>query len=216
MWRVLAVVSAVMCATACVSQPTARVVSSQGPGIRAAQAEPVQGEKPRIAVTAFDFRNDTELGAGMADMLTAALFSSDRFIVLERARLADVQAEQDLGASGRVAPNSAAPIGQIEGAELLIRGTVVQFEPDCSGGSVILASTRTACMSVNLRIIDARTGRVVNATTVEGTSRNSGVGFTYARSDLPIGLGAYRNTPMEQAIRQCIETAVAHIAATKL
>ncbi len=200
----------------CAMQPSARVVSGDGPGIRAARAEPAQGARPRVAVSAFEFRGDAELGAGLADMLTAALFTADRFIVLERARLAEVTAEQDLAASGRIDPQTAAATGQIEGAELLVRGSVVQFERDCAGGSVILASTRTACMAVNLRVIDARTGRIVNATTVEGSSRNAGVGFTYARSDLPIGLGAYRNTPMEQALRACIDAAVAHIVETKL
>lgn len=202
--------------SACSMQPTVRVVSAEGPAIRAAQAEPTQGPRPRIAVTAFEFRGDAGLGAGLSDMLTAALFNADRFIVLERARLDDVTAEQDLAASGRIDPQTAAAGGQIEGAELLVRGSVVQFEPDCAGGSVVLASTRRACMAVNLRVIDARTGRIVNATTVEGSSRNTGVGFTYARSDLPIGLGAYRNTPMEQALRACIDAAVAHIVATKL
>ncbi|MEQ1438435.1 CsgG/HfaB family protein [Fontimonas sp. SYSU GA230001] len=201
---------------ACAAQPTATVVSSSGPGIRSAQQEPVDGPKPRIAVSAFEFRGERKVGEGMADMLTAALFNSNRFIVLERARIEDVKAEQDLAATGRFDVSTTAPTGQLEGAELLIRGTVVQFEPDCAGGSVLLASTRQACMAINLRIIDVRTGRVVNATTVEGTSRNTGVGFTYALSDLPIGLGAYRNTPMEQAIRNCIETAVQHIAATKM
>src|SRR5690606_16263964 len=197
----------------CSLQPTVRVVSAGGPTIHAAQAEPAQAERPRIAVTAFEFRGDAGLGAGLADMLTSALFNADRFIVLERARLDEVAAEQNLAASGRIDPDTAAVAGEIEGAELLVRGSVVQFEPDCAGGSVILASTRRACMAVHLRVIDARSGRIVNVTTVEGSSRNVGVGFTYARSDLPIGLGAYRNTPMEQALRACIDAAVAHIVA---
>lgn len=211
----LPILFAVLLLTACAGS-TATVVSSNGPGIRAAQAEPAQGPKPRIAVSAFEFRGGRGVGEGMADMLTAALFNSSRFIVLERARLDEVRAEQDLAATGRFDAATVASEGQLEGAELLIRGSVVQFEPDCKGASVILASAREACMAINLRIIDVRTGRVVNATTVEGTSRNTGVGLTFARSDLPIGLGAYRNTPMEQAIRNCIETAVQHIAATKL
>jgi curli biogenesis system outer membrane secretion channel CsgG len=208
--------SAALAVAGCAMQPSTRVVSSDGPGIRTAQTAPANDKRPRIAVSAFEFRGSAELGAGMAEMLTAALFNADRFVVLERARLADVQAEQELAASGQVDAQTAVPAGQLEGAELLVRGSVVQFERDCAGGSVLLASTRTACMAVNLRVIDVRSGRVVNATTVEGSSRNTGVGFTYARSDLPIGLGAYRNTPMEQAIRACIDTAVAHIVASKL
>jgi hypothetical protein len=33
---------------------------------------------------------------------------------------------------------------------------------------------------------------------------------------LPIGLGGWAKTPMETAIRNCIETAVQHIASSKL
>lgn len=194
---------------------SAKVVgASGGPTVAQAQAAPYDGPRQRIAVSSFEFRHGS-IGEGMSDMLVNALFNADRFIVLERARLNDVTAEQDLAAGRRFKQDTAAPIGQLEGAQLLIRGSVTQFEPDCKGASVIVASTRQACIAINLRIVDAATGRVVNATTVEGTSVNRGVGFTFARSDLPIGLGAYSNTPMEQAIRNCIETAVQHIANTK-
>ena len=106
--------------------------------------------------------------------------------------------------------------GELEGAELLVHGSVTQFEPKCKGGSAILVSGNVACMAINLRIIDAKTGRVVNATTVEGTSADNRIGFLWTRGTLPIGLGTYSNTPMEAAIRNCIETAVQHIADTKL
>ena len=106
--------------------------------------------------------------------------------------------------------------GELEGAELLIRGSVIQFEPKCKGGSAIIVSGNQACMAINLRIVDAATGRVVNATTVEGTSADNRVGILFPAGSLPIGLGAYSNTPMEKAIRNCIDAAVQHIANTKL
>ena len=43
----------------------------------------------------------------MTEMLTTALTKSERFVVLERAALDKVTAEQDLGASGRVNPEFA-------------------------------------------------------------------------------------------------------------
>jgi curli biogenesis system outer membrane secretion channel CsgG len=153
----------------------------------------------------------------MTDMLTNALFNTGRFIVLERERLGEVTAEQDRADSGRFRKDTMAKKGELEGAELLIRGSVTQFEPKCRGGSAILVSGNVACMAINLRIIDAKTGRVVNATTVEGTSADNRVGIIWTRgSGLPIGLGTYSNTPMEAAIRNCIETAVQHIVDTKL
>ena len=152
----------------------------------------------------------------MSDMLTDALFNSGRFIVLERERLNEVTQEQDLANSGRFKKQTAAPIGELEGAELLIRGSITEFEPNCKGGSVIIVSGKQACMAINLRILDAKTGRVVNATTVTGTSGNAGVGFIFANGSLPVGLGAYSKTPMEAAIRNCIDTAVQFIVNNKL
>jgi len=198
---------------------TATVVSSSGgPTIQSAQSDPVNGPKYRIAVSAFDYKaaKRSDIGSGMADMLSNALFNTNRFIVLERENLNEVTAEQDLSNSSRFKKETAAPIGQLEGAQLLIRGSVTAFEPNCSGGSIILISAKQACVTINIRIIDAATGRVVNATTVDGTSANNGVGIVFTGPSLPVGLGAFSKTPMETAIRNCIEAAVQHIVATKL
>jgi curli biogenesis system outer membrane secretion channel CsgG len=199
---------------------TARVVSSSGgPTITQAQQEAYNGPKQRIAVKAFEYkaaRGSREIGNGMSDMLADSLFNSGRFIVLERENIKEVIEEQDFGASGRVKKETAAPIGEIEGAQLLIRGSITQFEPNCRGGSVILLSAKQACVSINLRIVDAKTGRVVNATTVEGTSTTAGGGLIFATAPLPIGLGAWSKTPMETAIRDAIEKAVQFIAKNKV
>jgi curli biogenesis system outer membrane secretion channel CsgG len=124
--------------------------------------------------------------------------------------------EQDLADTGRFRTETTVPKGELEGAELLIRGSVTQFEPNCRGGSLLLISGKQACVSINLRIVDARTGRIVNSTTVDGTSGAAGVGLVFTTSPLPIGLGAWSKTPMEEALRNCIEEAVRHIVETKL
>ena len=196
------------------------VDTGTAPTVQQAQAAPAHGPQKRIAVSAFEYRagkGSSAIGDGMSDMLTNALFNTGRFIVLEREHLNEAMKEQDRADSGRFKKETVAPKGELEGAELLIRGSVIQFEPKCKGGSAILVSGNVACMAINLRIIEAKTGRVVNATTVEGTSADNRVGIIWTRgSGLPIGLGTYSNTPMEAAIRNCIEAAVNHIASTKL
>ena len=208
---------AVLAVAGCTS---AKVVSSSGgPTIQQVQQEPATGPKKRIAVTAFEFkaaRGSHEIGRGLSDMLADSLVNSNRFIVLERENIKEIIQEQDFGASGRVKRETAAPIGELEGAQLIIRGSVTEFEPRCKGGSALIVSGSKACITVNLRIIDAKTGRIVNATTVEGRSGAIGVGLVFATSPLPVGLGGYSKTPMESAIRNMIETAVQHIANTKL
>jgi curli biogenesis system outer membrane secretion channel CsgG len=203
----------------CYGSSATVVDTGPAPTVQQAQAAPAHGPQKRIAVSAFEYRagkGSSAIGDGMSDMLTNALFNTGKFIVLERERLDEVMDEQDLAASGRFKQETAAPMGQLEGAELLIRGSVIQFEPKCKGGSAILISGNQACMAINVRIVDAATGRVVNATTVEGTSADNRVGILFPAGSLPIGLGAYSNTPMEKAIRNCIEAAVQHIANTKL
>lgn len=196
---------------------TATVISSDGPSVAQARAEPANGRRLRVAVQPFESRAaEGGVGAGMSDMLADALFNSNKFIVVERDRLSDVLAEQDLADSGRFKSSTVAKKGELEGAEILIRGAITQFERDCAGGSVILLSAKQACIAINIRLVDVATGRVVNATTVEATSANRGIGLVYTRSSLPIGLGAYSNTPMEKAIRNAVEAAVDHITSTKL
>ena len=213
-------VACTLLASGCVGTSATVVSSTGGPTITQAQMEPYNGPKQRIAVSGFDFRagqGSHEIGQGMTDMLTDSLFNTGRFIVVERERLSDVTGEQDLANSGRFKKETAAPIGQLEGAQLLVRGSITQFEPNCKGGSVILASAKEACMAINIRILDAATGRVVNATTVQGTSASGSVGLIFTGgTSLPVGLGAYSHTPMEQAIRQCIEAAVQFIAKNKM
>lgn len=213
----LPAVAALLWAAGCTS--TATVVSnSNGPTISQARAEANNGPKYRIAISAFDYAaaGRSGIGGGMADMLADALVNTNRFIVLEREHLNEVTQEQDLANSGRFRKDTAAPVGQLEGAQLLIRGTVTAFEEHCSGGSIIIYSGNQACVTINLRILDAATGRVVNATTVNGTSASNSVGIIFTPGTLPVGLGAYSKTPMEQAIRNCIETAVNYIVSNKL
>lgn len=200
---------------------SAQVVSSNGgPTIAAARAEPAQGAKKRVAVKAFEYKAAKggygDVGHGLSQMLTDALFNSNAVIVLEREHLEEVMQEQNLGDTGRFKRETVAPKGELEGAELLIYGAVTEFEPNCRGGSLLLIGAKQACVAINIRIVDAATGRVVNATTVEGTSGSAGVGLIFTTSPLPIGLGAWARSPMEKAMRQCIEAAVQHIVATKL
>ncbi|WP_127478136.1 CsgG/HfaB family protein [Sulfurivermis fontis] len=196
------------------------VSSSNGPTISQARAEPAMGVKKRVAVKAFEYKAAKggygDVGHGLSQMLTDALFNSNAFIVLERERLEEVMQEQNLGDTGRFKQETVAPKGELEGAELLIYGSVTEFEPNCRGGSLLLIGAKEACVAINIRIVDAATGRVVNATTVEGTSGSAGVGLIFTTSPLPVGLGAWAKSPMEKAMRQCIEAAVNHIVATKL
>ena len=126
-------------ASAQIIKPKATVTSPDGKSIEEAQQESYDGPKARVAVSRFTDKTGKgwwtgQIGDGMADMLATALFHSNKFIVLERQTLGDVLKEQDLGSAGRIKKGTEAPVGEIEGAELLITGAVTEFEGAQSGG----------------------------------------------------------------------------------
>ncbi len=217
----------------CVTPGTKTTVTSGqgGPSIDEAQAVAYNGPKARIAVARFKDKTHknwkwwtSEIGDGMADQLVTALFNTNRFIVLERQTLSDVLSEQDLGASGRIRKDTAAPIGEIEGAELLVVGAVTEFEGAASGagGGIggfgkgilggIMGGYKKAHMAIDLRVIDTRTSRIVAATSVEGEATDVNLGGLVAgwggSGALAGGLGGWKNTPTEKALRICIKEAV--------
>jgi curli biogenesis system outer membrane secretion channel CsgG len=209
--------------------PKAKVVGGGGPDMFTAQSEAYNGPKARVAVSRFTDKTGKgwwtgQIGDGMAEMLTTALFNTNRYIVLERQTLNDVLGEQDLAASGRIKRETGAPVGQIEGAELLVTGAVTGYEPGASGmkggfggagggaGGGIFGGFKKAYLAIDVRVIDAKTSRLVAATTVEGSATDIGGGIGGFGGPIAAGLGGWSKTPLEKALRVCIQEAVNFIA----
>jgi curli biogenesis system outer membrane secretion channel CsgG len=219
---------------------TASVRGGEG-GLDSARIEPYDGPRARIAVAAFEdktAKGGGEIGSGMATMLTTALVNSNRFIVLERDALDEVLSEQDLGASGRVRADTAAPVGEIEGAELLAIGAVTAFEPETIGigggvlglgtliGTAILHESNSnipvaaatyleSYIAVDVRLVDAVTSRVLFTTSVEARGYNWGGGVIAevggGRSRLPLAFGGFQKTATEAAVRKAVNLAAAEL-----
>jgi curli biogenesis system outer membrane secretion channel CsgG len=220
-----------LCGCAELMEPQAYPRTPQNaPSIDQVQAVPYNGPLARIAVISFEDKSAkgyARIGDGLAEMLTTELVNTNRFLVYERQQLGAVMAEQDLATSGRIQPGTEAPTGQIHGAELLVTGAVTAFEPNYQGGGVGLVAPRLplglgvagkqAYMAIDLRIIDARTSRILAVQHVEGKSTDwaggLGTAFGGGSTRMGIGLGAYRNTPMEKAIRVCLRGAVQAVVA---
>ena len=79
-----------------------------------------------------------DLGSGLAAQLTTALVNSGQYIVVERAELASVLREQELGLQKLVPGEVAAQAGQLVGAQLLVRASVTDFEQRSGGGGLRL------------------------------------------------------------------------------
>ena len=211
------------------TRATARGSSSD---LNQARFVPYDGPKARIAVARFTDKTgrgwwNGQIGDGMADQIATALVMTNRFVVLERQNLDVVLAEQDLGASGRIKSNTEAAIGEIEGAELLVMGAVTEFDPGNSGGGgslggfgggwigALAAGLSRSHIAIDLRVVDAKTSRILLATTVEGTATDFNIGHSIGvatgSGGLGATLGAFQNTPTEKAIRTCLDQAVAFL-----
>ncbi|MBW1790009.1 MAG: hypothetical protein JRK53_25905 [Deltaproteobacteria bacterium] len=126
--------------------------------------------KPRVAV--MDFENKTQwrgwqLGQGAADILTTELVKIGKFDMFEREQLNTVIKEQNLGASGRVDPSTAARIGKIVGVSYIITGAVTEYGKSRGGGGgggVHVGKTGYHS-AVDIRMVDATSSRIVFADT---------------------------------------------------
>jgi curli biogenesis system outer membrane secretion channel CsgG len=158
-----------------------------------------------------------DLGEGMAEMLATALVETGKFRVLERQQIHDVLGEQDLGASGRVDPATAAKIGKILGARYLVYGTVNEFEysKGGTGGGVRIGGFRVganearAHIGMDVRVVDAVTSEILFSTRSIADANRTGFKVGYSGADFGGDLGTFKKTPLGEATRKAIEDAVA-------
>jgi hypothetical protein len=87
---------------------------------------------PSVAVFDFESREEAvrELGPRVATLLNAHLSADPNLILVERAELEKVLGEQELGLSGTVSTESAAKVGHLTGAKVLVTGKVFKVDRD--------------------------------------------------------------------------------------
>jgi curli biogenesis system outer membrane secretion channel CsgG len=159
------------------------------------------------------------VGTGMSNMLTTALVESGRFIVVERENFDDIIKEQKLGASGLVKDVTASKIGDLVGAQVLIRGAVTEFQESTSGGAGgigfgdfgIGIKTAEAHVAIDLKMFDAATGVILEAKNVEKKIEESGLALAAKVHGISFGGGGFQKTPIGKAVRECIQEAVNYI-----
>jgi TolB-like protein len=88
------------------------------PPARVAVVAPLHMASPHMA--------DRELGESLGEVLAVALADQKNLVVVERQKLKSVLEEQKLGVSGLVDPATAAKVGRLLLAELVVAGSVVE------------------------------------------------------------------------------------------
>jgi curli biogenesis system outer membrane secretion channel CsgG len=184
-------------------------------------------DRPVLAVA--EFTNDATgatwwrsgVGRELSGMLASELAAINAFTLVERSRLDHVLNEQDLGASGRVRPDSAAQIGQLTGAEYIVVGTVTDYSENSkrSGGGVSIGGisiggrgssigigggSTEAYIAVDIQVIDATTGEIAHVRTVEGRTKDSAINLRGRIGRLGGNLANEENTPAGEAIRAAL------------
>lgn len=85
-----------------------------------------------VAVFDFESKEDAgrDLGTKIANLLNAYLSADPQVITVERAELAKVLGEQELGLSGTVSTESAAKVGHLTGAQVLVTGRAFRADKE--------------------------------------------------------------------------------------
>ena len=97
------------------------------------------------------------------EKIISALAGQGNFKIIEREQLDKILAEQRLQASGLVDNASAAEIGKLLGADGIMVGTITEY------GRTIYPKAR---LTVNVRVVDTKTGLVKWATEIKGRKAN--------------------------------------------
>jgi len=191
-----------------------------------------KGLKPRVAVYGFYATGKMasfegyNVGDGLAAQLATSLSATDCFVVLDRTGLSDILREQELGLAGVVNRDSAPGAGRLVGAEVIIKGTITEFDPNKQGGGLTLgmALPKTplglrlgrngskAHVGLDVSVIDATTGQVKFSHRVTADSKTGGwtIGLDYKKAS--IGGDTFAKSPLGIASRNALGQAVLLIA----
>ena len=183
------------------------------------------GLRYSISVSKFEnqagWRGRWDIGDAWGAVLTDALQSSGKFIVLgEKDMRGEAMAEQDLGASGRVAGGGKTPkIGQMTPAQLLVKGAITHVQSSTAGGDggisfkgIRLGGGKdSAEINATVYVVDSQTGQVKASTKVVGKAgkRKLAVGYSgSALGGLTGDLGGFSKDNVGKATEDAVAQAV--------
>lgn len=170
----------------------------------------------RIAIMDFENRaqyGDWRIGQGASDILTTELVKTTDYEIFERDKLASVMREQDLGNGARFDNATAAKIGKLIGVQYIVTGAVTEYGESSSGGGGggVNVGKKGYFASVDVRIVDANTGRILFAD--KGDGKKSSVNVRV------MGFGGgerWNEKHASEAMRKAIQDVAKKIASAEL
>jgi len=194
--------------------------------------EDEDGTTRRSTTTIAVSQQSNKVCTGLHASLRQSLMSTNRFIVADRKGIDNLRNEQKLKDQGIADKKSGAAIGNVQGADLLIRGTVLEWEEDSGGssagggglfgftegltGGLVGVSSQKGRVVVLVEVVDIATMDTLASAQVVGDASGSsltfgGFGWTGGAA-LVGGFQQYEKKPMGDAIRKAIAGSVKMIA----
>ena len=189
-------------ATAPSATPAPTWLPPPPPPTKETLAAAVQADKRRVVVDEFDystvmtsvqavFGTQQNIGKGIRSMLVKRIVDANQAVVVERAKLQQIQAEQDLNASNRAAQGKGARIGKIRGADAILMGDITVFGRDdkktnIKGGGLVgsviggiarAKSEDKAVVGLTFRLVDAESSEVIVTGEARGESKRKSSGW---------------------------------------
>lgn len=184
------------------------------PGILLLCAAPNLDAQSKLRIAVLGFENNSSghifgdrLGDAAADELTTQLVKSGAFTVIERRQIQSILSEQSLGMSGAVDAATAAKVGKLLGAQLVVVGSITQFSLEQTGGAIgklnIGATVARAETKVDARLVNVNTGEILIV--AEGEGKKTFGGGKYKDMNLQRDFNA---GVAQEALRPAIEKTV--------
>ncbi len=202
---VLAVLICGACGCALINKP----IEFAGGIINTTFSAPYSGPKAKVIIADFEVmtpKATTEISSNLRDLLTAEILKSKRFQIVS---LPQGDAEKPFG--------------------LIIATKLLDFEPYSSGGksgiggggsaasgalgSLLGAGFNKAYITLNIRIVDLRTSKILFSERISGQATGDHPHEKNRKRDNNLGqaLAIYAGTSMEEAINKSISEAVKYI-----
>lgn len=183
----------------------------------------IKGPKRSVAVAFFGatttFSNEyglSDVGGGLAALLSTALVESGQFVVVERTRLSSVLMEQELAASEMLQAEGAPEVGELLGAQYLVMGEVTEFTENAKRSAfsigvgngdrriALAPGKREGKVAIDVRVVNTSTGEVVEAFHVSEKVKARAFSVTLEQDDVSLGHSQLANTALGQAARAAI------------
>ena len=167
-----------------------------------------------------------QVGTGMTDMLMNALVETGCFRIVDRNRMNDLMQEQALGMSGAINQSSAAKVGQMTGAQMLVMANITEFKERESGVGLGVVMRKLpikvggigkmdAHLGMIIRITDVNTGEIMLSKSVEKKISKIGAIGGGSLFGISVGGGFFKSKAMQDAVEEAIIETVEIIAQQK-